>query len=210
VEVKAEDRRRSTKDGMTRDEATKNEMTSFAGVLVTPLTFASDSRGWLAELFRSDELEAAGMREAQPVMGYVSMTRPGVVRGPHEHREQTDIFAFVGPSEFEVMLWDNRAGSPTHGRSECLTLGASRPAVLIIPPGVVHAYRNVGKDEGWVLNFANRLYKGKGRTAPVDEIRHEDNPGSRFNVEAGTEAKAGGKAKARAGDQDEGRDHEGP
>lgn len=123
------------------------------------------------------------MKDAQPVMGYLSMTRPGVARGPHEHREQTDFFAFVGPSDFEVVLWDNRAGSPTFGRRESFVLGASRPATLITPPGVVHAYRNIGKEDGWVLNFPNRLYKGPGRKEPVDEIRHEDDPESSFKLQ---------------------------
>jgi dTDP-4-dehydrorhamnose 3,5-epimerase len=170
---------------MTKDEERriKGELaTVIPGVLLTPLTLASDSRGWLAELFRSDVLAVAGMKEAQPVMGYVSMTLPGVARGPHEHREQTDIFAFAGPSDFEVTFWDNRPGSPTFGRCETLVLGASRPATLTVPPGVVHAYRNVGRIGGWVLNFANRLYKGKGRKEPVDEIRHEDDPGSTFRL----------------------------
>ena len=129
------------------------------------------------------------MAPAQPVMAYLSMTRPGVTRGPHEHREQTDFFAFAGPSDFEVTLWDNRPGSPTAGRRETFVFGASRPATLIVPPGVVHAYRNVGKVEGWVLNFPNRLYKGPGRIEPVDEIRHEDDPCSRFKVEVKAEAK---------------------
>jgi dTDP-4-dehydrorhamnose 3,5-epimerase len=122
------------------------------------------------------------------MMAYLSMTRPGVTRGPHEHREQTDFFAFAGPSDFEVTLWDNRLGSPAFGRRETFVLGASRPATLIVPPGVVHAYRNVGKVEGWVLNFPNRLYRGPGRTEPVDEIRHEDDPGTRFETEAKTKA----------------------
>jgi dTDP-4-dehydrorhamnose 3,5-epimerase len=178
---------------MTKDEErrAKGELAAvIPGVLLTPLTLASDSRGWLVELFRSDALEAANMKEAQPVMGYVSMTLPGVARGPHEHREQTDFFAFVGPSDFEIVLWDNRPGLPTFGRRETLVLGASRPATLIVPPGVVHAYRNVGREEGWVLNFANRLYKGPGRKEPVDEIRHEDDAGSVFKVEAEAEVKA--------------------
>lgn len=128
-------------------------------------------------------LEAVGMREAQPVMAYLSMTRPGVARGPHEHREQTDLLAFAGPSDFAVTLWDNRTGSPTFGRRETFVLGTSRPATIIVPAGVVHAYRNVGKVDGWVLNFPNRLYKGPGRQEPVDEIRHEDDVNSRFKLE---------------------------
>jgi dTDP-4-dehydrorhamnose 3,5-epimerase len=146
-------------------------------------------------LFRADVLEAAGMRESQPVMGYLSMTRPGVVRGPHEHREQTDTFAFAGPSDFEVTLWDNRSGSPTFGRRETLVLGVSRPALLIIPPGVVHAYCNVGSVDGWVLNFANRLYKGSGRKEPADEIRHEDDARSDFKIEVKAEARTEARTK---------------
>ena len=174
------------------------------GVLLQSLARAEDSRGWLTELFRADVLEAAGLAEAQPVMGYLSMTKPGVVRGPHEHREQTDIFALAGPSDFEITFWDNRPGSPTFGRRETLVLGASRPATLIVPPGVVHAYRNIGKEDGWVLNFANRLYKGPGRKESVDEIRHEDDLESPYRLEEGkgkgkkAEAKARVKAKAKA------------
>lgn len=155
----------------------------FFGVRVEPLARAADQRGWLTELFRADVLEKAGMDEARPVMAYLSMTRPGVARGPHEHREQTDFFAFAGPSDFEVTLWDNRSGSPTAGRCETFLLGASRPATLVVPPGVVHAYRNVGKVEGWVLNFPNRLYRGPGRSEAVDEIRYESDPTSPFKLE---------------------------
>ena len=177
----------------TRDQGRSSTSTSsstFPGVLIGLLSRSADPRGWLAELFRADVLEAADMGEAQPKMAYLSMTRPGVVRGPHEHREQTDFFAFTGPSDFEVTLWDNRPGSPTFGRRETYVLGAARPATLIIPPGVVHAYRNIGKVEGWAFNFPNRLYKGPGRQEPVDEIRHEDSAESPYKVEAEAKAEA--------------------
>lgn len=168
---------------MTRDELAS----AIPGVRVELLAPATDGRGWLAELFRADVLEATGMGEAQPVMAYLSMTRPGGTRGPHEHLEQTDFFAFAGPSDFEVTLWDNRQGSPTFGRREILVLGASRPATLIVPPGVVHATRNVGKVDGLVVNFPNRLYRGPGRAESVDEIRYEDDTRSSFKVEVATE-----------------------
>jgi dTDP-4-dehydrorhamnose 3,5-epimerase len=156
-----------------------------AGVRIELLTRAVDPRGWLAELFRADVLEVAGLGEMQPEMAYLSMTRPGATRGPHEHLEQTDLFAFAGPSDFEVTLWDNRQGSPTYARREKFVLGACRPATLTVPPGVVHATRNVGKVDGLVVNFPNRLYKGLGRQQPVDEIRYEDDPAGRFKLEQG-------------------------
>lgn len=156
---------------------------SLPGVRLTGLELKADPRGWLVELFRADMLEATGSGDVRPVMAYLSMTRPGVARGPHEHREQTDFFAFVGPSDFEVILWDNRSDSPTSGQRERFVLGAGRPATLIVPPGVVHAYRNIGDADGWVINFPNRLYRGPGRADEPDEIRHEDDPDSRFRLE---------------------------
>ncbi len=149
------------------------------GVVTSPLQTHRDRRGWLVEFFRNDEMKEGEL----PVMGYVSETLPGIARGPHEHRDQTDYFCFIGPSTFKLYLWDHRAHSPTAGRRMVLLVGEDHPLSVIIPPGVVHAYRNVGAQSGIVYNFANRLYAGRGRKEPVDEIRHEDNPDSPFQLD---------------------------
>jgi dTDP-4-dehydrorhamnose 3,5-epimerase len=138
-----------------------------------------DDRGWLAELFREDEVPP----EYMPVMEYISMTLPGIARGPHEHAEQADYFAFIGPSNFRVFLWDNRPSSPTYQTFQSFYAGEDSPRTVIIPPGVVHAYRNVGVKVGMVVNFPNRLFAGKGKSAPVDEIRHEKDPDTIFRLD---------------------------
>ena len=138
-----------------------------------------DERGWLAELFRADELTA----EVVPVMAYISMTQPGIARGPHEHVAQTDYFCFLGPSNFKIYLWDARPTSPTFGVKQFLFAGLDNPLTLIVPPGVVHAYKNVGIDNGIVFNAPNRLYAGAEKKLPVDEIRHEEVTGSAFVLE---------------------------
>lgn len=139
-------------------------------VVVREIRRFDDSRGWLTELFRSDELDPAVM----PAMSYISMTRPNIARGPHEHRDQTDYFCFVGPSTFRVYLWDNRKDSPSAGIRQVVDGGEGNPLLVIVPPGIVHAYRNVGGVDGLVFNAPNRLYAGAGKKEPVDEIRHED------------------------------------
>lgn len=145
-------------------------------VVVKPLSKYLDERGWLAELFRADELDSGIM----PVMAYISMTQPGVARGPHEHVEQTDYFCFIGPSNFKVYLWDNRKDSPSYGLKQVMYAGVDLPMMLVVPPGVVHAYKNVGIDNGIVFNGPNKLYAGAGKKLPVDEIRHEEAVGSQF------------------------------
>jgi dTDP-4-dehydrorhamnose 3,5-epimerase len=150
-----------------------------AGVIVRPLLLYEDRRGWLAELFREDELPP----EQHPAMAYVSETLPGVARGPHEHVDQTDYFAFLGPGEFVLYLWDARPGSPTRGCRMRLAVGHSNRQCVVVPPGVVHAYRNVGSLPGWVFNAPNRLYAGPAKREPVDELRHEDRPDSPYRLD---------------------------
>ncbi len=154
------------------------------GVIWRPLKKFNDQRGWLCELFRHDETPP----EYFPVMAYISMTEPGVARGPHEHIDQSDLFCFLGPSNFKMYLWDIRTESPTHGVRQTDVVGIDKPMALIVPPGVVHAYKNIGKDQGIVFNAPNRLYKGwhrKGwyRGQGVDEIRHEEDAHSRFTLD---------------------------
>lgn len=142
------------------------------GVIVKSLVVNCDARGSLTELFRSDGIPAGLF----PVMAYISVTKPGIGRGPHEHREQTDTFAFVGPGRFRISLWDARTGSPTRGAQMVIEAGVGHPTLVIVPPGVVHGYKNVSDEDGMVLNFPDRLYAGPGKKGPVDEIRHEDGP----------------------------------
>jgi dTDP-4-dehydrorhamnose 3,5-epimerase len=61
-----------------------------------------------------------------------------------------------------------------------LFMGACNPGSIIVPKGVVHCYRCVSAEPGWVLNCPNRLYAGQGKREPVDEIRHEDDPENPF------------------------------
>ncbi len=126
--------------------------------------------------FYRDDMGPEGFR---PAMGYLSVTRPGVARGPHEHRDQTDGFAFLS-GDYELFLWENRPGKGE--ASVRLRVGESNPVFVVVPPGVVHAYRNVGETDAFVINIPNRLYAGWMRRETVDEIRHEDVPESRFRL----------------------------
>ncbi len=141
--------------------------TEIPGVIARRLKRFTDSRGWLVELFRNDDLPAG----FEPVMGYLSVTHPGVARGPHEHQFQSDGFVFLSGT-FEITLWENRPDRP-HVK-EVIVAGESSPLFLVVPPGVVHGYRNVGDEDALVLNFPDRLYAGEGKREEVDEIRHED------------------------------------
>lgn len=148
-------------------------------VQVSPVRKYIDERGWLAETFRFDELDKAYF----PVMGYTSLTLPNIQRGPHEHVDQADLFLFIGPGNFKIWLWDNRKNSPTHWNKMVLFGGQDHPLRVLVPPGVVHAYRNVSHEVSVVHNYPNQLFMGQGKKSPIDEIRHEDDPNTVFQAD---------------------------
>jgi dTDP-4-dehydrorhamnose 3,5-epimerase len=146
------------------------------GVIIKKIEKFQDARGWLGEFFRKDE------DRYQPAMGYLSLTRPGIVRGPHEHTKQSDFFIFAGPGEFEVHLWDNRKKSPTRGKYLKIKAGEKNPISLLVPPGIVHGYKCVSRTPALSFNLPDRLYRGRKKKGKIDEIRHEQDPHSPFHL----------------------------
>ena len=148
------------------------------GVVIRPLKAFHDERGWLVEIFRHDELE----QDRWPVMMYVSSTLPGVTQVPTSilTRPMASRLSAL-PISSSICGTHARIVPPTAtGRSP---LWASRTPRPWIPPGVVHAYRNVGQVSGVVFNAPNRLYAGWEKKEKVDEIRHEDADPRKFPMD---------------------------
>jgi dTDP-4-dehydrorhamnose 3,5-epimerase len=149
-------------------------------VVVYPLKKFMDERGWLCELFRHDEIAA----EFYPQMAYISLTEPNVVRGPHEHIAQADLFCFLGSGNFKMRMWDNRKDSATYNFVMTLFVGEDNPQAIIVPKGVVHAYKNYSMiQKGVVINCPNRLFMGEKKSEEIDEIRHEDDPNTIYRID---------------------------
>lgn len=149
------------------------------GVEIRPAQKREDKRGWLAEIFRSDE----ALPEHIPAMAYVSITHTGVSRGPHEHKRQTDVFCFFGPGSLRLIVWDNRPDSPTYGNKMTVVVGAENPCIVVVPPHIVHGYTNISDCDAMIINLPNALFAGEKRKDPVDEIRYENVENSPFVME---------------------------
>ena len=147
------------------------------GLIVKPLKKYSDERGYLTEIWRQDELDY------KPKMSYLSLTLPGVIRGPHEHRYQADCFIFVGPGEFDLYLWDRRENSKTFKNFEKIKAGINNPILVVVPPGVVHGYKCVSSEAALSINLPDKLYRGEGKKEEVDEIRWEKDSNSPYLIE---------------------------
>jgi dTDP-4-dehydrorhamnose 3,5-epimerase len=112
------------------------EPTAIEGVVLVALEAHDDERGSFTELYRREWLP--GSREM--VQANLSVSRAGVLRGMHYHREQADYWVLL-EGEAVVGLHDLRADSASRARAATLRLAAADGLRgLSIPPGVAHGF----------------------------------------------------------------------
>jgi dTDP-4-dehydrorhamnose 3,5-epimerase len=88
---------------------------------------------------------------------YLSTVYPGVVKGWHYHKVQTDHFAII-KGMAKVVLYDERDGSPTRGELMELFIGEQNPMLLKIPPLVLHGVKGVGAEPAYMINCPTEPY----------------------------------------------------
>ena len=126
-----------------------------------------DERGMVMELLRSDDelFEKFGQV-------YLSTVYPGVVKGWHYHKVQTDHFAIIRGMA-KVVLYDDRDGSPTRGELAEFFIGEQNPVLLKIPPMVLHGVKGVGIEPAYMINCPTEPYNPEH---PDEYRRPTDDP----------------------------------
>jgi dTDP-4-dehydrorhamnose 3,5-epimerase len=127
-------------------------MTLIEGAKLIPLKTICDERGSLMEILRRDAPHFEKFGQA-----YVTTAYPGVVKGWHYHKVQTDRFCVLA-GMMKVVLYDDRDNSPTRGRINEFFLGERQRALLVIPPLVLHGFKCIGVHEAMVLNIPTEPY----------------------------------------------------
>ena len=122
------------------------------GVKAKELKVIPDERGRLMEVLRCDEelFERFGQV-------YVTTTYPGVVKGWHYHKKQTDYVAAVH-GMLKLVLYDARPDSATAGMINEFFIGIHCPRLIRIPPGVYHGWKCIGDRESIVVNCPTEPY----------------------------------------------------
>ncbi|MDD5712899.1 MAG: dTDP-4-dehydrorhamnose 3,5-epimerase family protein [Smithellaceae bacterium] len=131
------------------------------GVKVKKLKVIPDERGRLMEILRADD-------EIYSAFGQVYMTTayPGVVKGWHYHKKQSDNMAVVR-GMMKIVLYDGREGSPTRGEINEFFAGDANPVLVHIPPYVYHGFKCISLEEAIVVNTPTEVYN----YAEPDEYR---------------------------------------
>ena len=106
------------------------------GVIVKPLKVIPDERGWLMEMLRADDPFFQKFGQC-----YLTVVYPGVVKGWHYHKKQTDHFVCVqGHGQGGALRPPRGLAHP--GRGERVLHGRAQPH----PAG--HPGRRAARHEG--------------------------------------------------------------
>jgi dTDP-4-dehydrorhamnose 3,5-epimerase len=142
-------------------------MVMISGVEVKQLKRIPDERGMLMEILRSDEplFEKFGQV-------YVSTVYPGVVKGWHLHKTQTDNIVIL-KGMAKLVIYDEREGSPTRGEVQELFVGEQNPVLVKIPPHLWHGMKGVGPEPAYMLNCPTEAYNYE---RPDEYRRPPDDP----------------------------------
>lgn len=122
------------------------------GVIINKLKVIADERGRLMEILREDD-------NCYEKFGQVYMTTayPGVVKGWHYHKKQSDNMAVV-KGMMKIVLYDSRKESATFGEINEIIAGIHNPVLVHIPPFVYHGFKCISGDEAIVVNTPTEKY----------------------------------------------------
>ena len=119
------------------------------GVSITPLRKITDERGTIMHMLRADSPIFVAFGEI-----YFSTVYPGVIKAWHIHKKMILNYA-VPHGRIKMVLYDDRAESPTKGELQEIFLGADNYVLVTVPPLVWNGFKGMGTEAAIVANCAS-------------------------------------------------------
>ncbi len=118
------------------------------GVVVVDRAQIVDDRGKIAHMLRADDPIFENFGEV-----YFSWVNPGKVKAWHLHKVMTLNYA-CPHGEVRLVLFDDRAGSPTYGNVMQLVLSPEQYRLVKVPPGVWNGFTGTAPYPSLICNCA--------------------------------------------------------
>jgi dTDP-4-dehydrorhamnose 3,5-epimerase len=122
------------------------------GVSVKNLKLIPDERGRLMEILRADDKEFSKFGQV-----YVTTAYPGVVKAWHCHKLQDDNMTVLC-GMVKIVLYDDRADSPTKGQINEFFVGEHNHILIHIPKYVWHGFKCISSSEAMIVNIVTECY----------------------------------------------------
>lgn len=128
-------------------------------VKIKPIQEIPNQEGCIQHMLRCDEAEFfSGFGEI-----YFSFINPGVIKGWHRHSEQTSAVSCVR-GHIQLMVYDGR-------RLQEIRIGPGDRKLVVIPPGVLYGWKNLGNEPAILANCASHPYDpAKSEKLPLNAV----------------------------------------
>jgi len=112
-----------------------------------PLVRHNDNRGYLEEVFKPEMLPENHREFGQC---FLTTAKPGVTKGNHWHHYKYELFYLV-KGEATLYFKDLDSNEVTE-----LSMSENDPKVVQIPPGPLHAIKNTGTQDFYLLVYTDK------------------------------------------------------
>jgi len=109
--------------------------------------------GFLMEVLRNDEGLLRKFGQTTFTVAY-----PGTIKAFHWHKHQDDLW-FVAAGKALVVLYDLRKNSSTFQRTQTIIAGEDDYKLIVIPRGVAHGYKVLGRRPVLLFYHTTRPYQ---------------------------------------------------
>ena len=117
------------------------------GIDVKNLVVHKDDRGWLAEIFRPEDLNMT-------MNGQVTVTtaHPGIVKTNHYHKRKYEWYCVL-KGKMNLALKDMKTGT-----KEEMIIEDKDLKILKISPNMAHGFKNIGDDMLYLLMYIDEPF----------------------------------------------------
>jgi dTDP-4-dehydrorhamnose 3,5-epimerase len=124
------------------------------GVVSKAIRTIPDERGRVIEMLRSDDPLFQKFGQV-----YVTTVYPGVVKGWHYHKVQTDFVCCVS-GMIKLVVCQPKESIPGMNATQVAQyfIGEHNPQLITIPPGVYHGWKGIGEKESVVMCVSSEPY----------------------------------------------------
>lgn len=114
---------------------------------VKKLKVKKDSRGWLSEIIRPEDIKKVQFGQLILTVSY-----PLEIRANHYHKRKTEWYCVVR-GKAALTIVNNRTGE----RKE-ITMGEDNLSLVEIPPNHLHYIKNIGDEKMYLLVYVNEAF----------------------------------------------------
>ena len=116
-------------------------------VIQKKLKIRKDSRGWLVEILRNEDVGIGSFGQI-----LLTVAKPGQVKGGHYHKRKIEWYCVIQGSGCLTVI------NNSSNEKKDYILGKENMSLVKIPPNNTHSIKNIGKEDMYLLVYISEAF----------------------------------------------------